>query len=162
WEHSSIRQRSGMSRTTQGTLAASRRSEKHRSLLLGGCPLEIIPPSTIFPPTGTPASVDRCSLFVGTRRREAIMAESVGLKAENREGRGTRKARSLRQKGKIPGVVYGHKQETIPVALSAEELTRLIRHGTHVVDLRLDGGVEKALIRDLQWDHLGKDVLHVD
>jgi len=90
------------------------------------------------------------------------MAESVELKVEKREGRGSRQARHLRNKGQIPGVVYGHKQETIAVALSAEEFTRLIRHSTHVVDLRLDGGLEKALIRDLQWDHLGKDILHID
>ena len=38
----------------------------------------------------------------------------------------------------------------------------MVRQGTHVVDLRLDGGLEKALIRDLQWDHLGKDLLHID
>jgi large subunit ribosomal protein L25 len=90
------------------------------------------------------------------------MAESVQLKVEKRDGRGTRKARHLRQTGQVPGVVYGHKQETLSVSLSAEELARVIRLGAHVVDLRLDGGLEKALIRDLQWDHLGKDLLHVD
>ena len=90
------------------------------------------------------------------------MAESVQLKVEKREGRGTRKARHLRKTGQVPGVVYGHKQETISVSLSAEELARVVRQGTHVVDLRLDGGLEKALIRDLQWDHLGKDLLHID
>jgi large subunit ribosomal protein L25 len=90
------------------------------------------------------------------------MAESVELKVEKRDGRGTRKARHLRKTGLVPGVVYGHKQETISVSLSAEELARVIRLGAHVVDLRLDGGLEKALIRDLQWDHLGKDLLHID
>jgi large subunit ribosomal protein L25 len=90
------------------------------------------------------------------------MAESVELKAEKREGHGSRKASHLRKKGQVPGVVYGHKQATISVALSAEELSRLIRHGTHVVDLRLDDGLEKALIRELQWDHLGREILHID
>jgi large subunit ribosomal protein L25 len=90
------------------------------------------------------------------------MAETVQLKVEKREGRGTRKARHLRKTGQVPGVVYGHKQETISVSLSAEELARVIRQGAHVVDLSLDSGLEKALIRDLQWDHLGKDLLHID
>ena len=90
------------------------------------------------------------------------MAETVQLKVEKREGRGTRKARHLRKTGMVPGVVYGHKQETISVSLSAEELARVIRQGAHVVDLSLEGGLEKALIRDLQWDHLGKDLLHID
>jgi large subunit ribosomal protein L25 len=31
-----------------------------------------------------------------------------------------------------------------------------------VVDLQAGGKTEKALIRDVQWDHLGHDILHVD
>ena len=31
-----------------------------------------------------------------------------------------------------------------------------------IVDVHLDGTVEKAQIMEVQWDHLGKDVLHVD
>ena len=31
-----------------------------------------------------------------------------------------------------------------------------------VLDLNAGGKVEKALIREVQWDHLGKDLLHVD
>src|SRR5437879_3071672 len=67
------------------------------------------------------------------------MADSVERKVEKREGRGTRKARHLRASGLVPGVVYGHKQETIQVAVPADELVRVIRHGAHVVDLRLAG-----------------------
>jgi large subunit ribosomal protein L25 len=62
----------------------------------------------------------------------------------------------------IPGVLYGHKEATLAVTLSAEELEKAIRHGTRVVDLKSDGTVQKALIRDLQWDHLGKELLHID
>jgi large subunit ribosomal protein L25 len=58
--------------------------------------------------------------------------------------------------------VYGHKEATLSLALSAEELEKIIRHGVRVVDLRADGKEEKALIRDVQWDHLGKEILHVD
>ena len=37
-----------------------------------------------------------------------------------------------------------------------------IRHGARVVDLQSDKGLQKAQIAELQWDHLGKDVLHAD
>lgn len=90
------------------------------------------------------------------------MAESVTLVAEKREGRGTRAAQRLRSKGKVPAVVYGHKEATLSVALDGEALTQAIRHGVRVIDLKTDGGVEKALIREVQWDHLGKELLHVD
>lgn len=90
------------------------------------------------------------------------MAESVTLTAQQREGRGTRQAQRLRKQGKIPAVVYGHKEATVSLALSGEELLHALRHGARVIDLKADGKTEKALIREVQWDHLGKDILHVD
>jgi len=90
------------------------------------------------------------------------MAESVVLVAQKREGRGSRLAQRLRAQGQIPGVLYGHKQATVSVALPGDALAHAIRHGTRVLDLRTDAGLEKVLIREVQWDHLGKDVLHVD
>jgi large subunit ribosomal protein L25 len=90
------------------------------------------------------------------------MAESVVLATQKRDGRGSHRAAKLRSQGQIPAVVYGHKKATVAVALSTEELVNAIRHGARVVDLKDDAGVQKALIREIQWDHLGKDILHVD
>jgi len=90
------------------------------------------------------------------------MAESLVLVAEKREGRCTRAAQRLRAAGRVPAVVYGHKEGTVSLSLSAEDLTRAIRHGVRVVDLQTDGTRQTTLIREVQWDHLGMDVLHVD
>jgi large subunit ribosomal protein L25 len=90
------------------------------------------------------------------------MAESVQLETQKRDGRGSQAAKRLRQAGQIPAVLYGHKEATVAVALSADAFTKAIRHGARVVDLRFDGNLEKALIKDIQWDHLGHDILHVD
>jgi large subunit ribosomal protein L25 len=90
------------------------------------------------------------------------MAESVVLVAQKREGRGSQAAKRLRKAGQIPAVVYGHKEATLSLSLSAEDLVKAIRHGVRVVDLQADGKTEKALIKEIQWDHLGHDILHVD
>jgi large subunit ribosomal protein L25 len=90
------------------------------------------------------------------------MAESVKFTSQQRQGRGSSRARRLRRQGLVPVVLYGHKQETVSLALPAEDLEKVIRRGVHVVDLQTDGATEKALIRDVQWDHLGRDLLHVD
>jgi len=90
------------------------------------------------------------------------MAESIVLPIEKRDGRGTRLARKLRAQGKVPGVVYGHKEETVSVAVATDALMSAVRHGARVVDLRTDSGVQKAQIAELQWDHLGMELLHVD
>jgi len=90
------------------------------------------------------------------------MADQVVLETKQRDGRGSHAARKLRKQGEVPGVIYGHKEETVPISLSAEALQSIIRHGTRVVDLKTARGLETALIQEIQWDHLGKEVLHVD
>lgn len=90
------------------------------------------------------------------------MAESVTLDAKSREGSGSRAARKLRKQGLVPGVVYGHKEATVSIALGHDELMKAIRHGVRVLDLNAGGKVEKTLIRDVQWDAFGNDILHVD
>jgi large subunit ribosomal protein L25 len=90
------------------------------------------------------------------------MAESVLLESRPRPSRGTHAARRLRREGLIPAVVYGHKEVVLSIALAKDDLMKALRHGVRVVDLRADGKEEKALIRDVQYDHLGQEVLHVD
>ena len=91
------------------------------------------------------------------------MAETVKLKAEPRQGSGSRAAEKIRKKGLVPGIVYGHKEANVAVAVSAEDLDRAIRvQHARVLDLQLDGKTETVLIRELQWDYLGKSMLHID
>ncbi len=87
------------------------------------------------------------------------MAET--LKVQKRDSVGKRNARRMRTTGQIPAVLYGHGLETISLAVSAEELTPLIHHGTRMITLA--GAVnESAMIRELQWNTWGSEVLHVD
>ena len=87
------------------------------------------------------------------------MAEQ--LTVQIRETRGTRRSRRLRDSGKIPAVLYGHKQETVWLTLPAEQLDAAVRHGARLV--QLSGAVsEQAFIRELQGDTWGKQILHVD
>lgn len=90
------------------------------------------------------------------------MAESVLLKTQPREPRGSGDARRLRRKGFVPGIVYGHKEANICVGVPGDLLLKIVRQGTHVVDVDIAGKQEKALIREIQWDYLGKDLIHVD
>lgn len=88
--------------------------------------------------------------------------ESVKLVTKPRPGHGSRGAKKLRRDGLIPAIVYGHKQAAVPVALDRKEVETALRHNTRIVDLQLDGGAETAIIQDVQFDHLGSAVLHVD
>jgi large subunit ribosomal protein L25 len=90
------------------------------------------------------------------------MAESILMEVLPRQGRGSHKAEKLRRRGLVPAVLYGHKEATVSVSVSGEELHKALRHGARVLDLKSDGKTEKVLIRELQWDHLGHEILHVD
>lgn len=84
------------------------------------------------------------------------------LKALPREAHGSRAACRLRQSGLVPGVLYGHGQEPNAVAVERQALDRLLAHGTHVVNLEIDGRTESCLVKDVQYDHLGAAPIHVD
>lgn len=90
------------------------------------------------------------------------MAEVVVLEAQMREGRGSHKAAWLRKQGFLPAVMYGHQQKTVSLAIPRDEFVKAVRHGARVVDLKVGGQIQKALIQELQWDHLGIEMLHVD
>lgn len=95
------------------------------------------------------------------------MAEAITIEAEARDprknkGTGTRAARKLRAAGKIPGIVYGHKQAPIPVALPRDDVWRMIKNAGHLAQLKVGDVNETVLIRDVQWDHLGQEIIHLD
>jgi len=90
------------------------------------------------------------------------MADTVVFDIQPREGRGSSKARRLRREGLVPGVIYGHKEAAESVSLNAELVAFAVRHGTRVVDLKGGKGPQKAQIKEVQWDHLGKEIVHVD
>ena len=90
------------------------------------------------------------------------MAEAVILTAQERTQQGTHNARRQRRGGQIPAVLYGHKEATIPLTLSRDELYKAIRQGARLVDVKQGEKMEKALIREVQWDPIGHDILHVD
>jgi large subunit ribosomal protein L25 len=84
------------------------------------------------------------------------MAETLNVKERDKGGK--RDSRRLRRAGSIPAVLYGHGEANKNLAVVADEMAAVVRHGGRVVDLA--GAVqEKAFIRALQWDTYGTHVL---
>ena len=91
-----------------------------------------------------------------------MATQTAQVTARPRTELGSRANKRLRESGFIPGVVYGHKEAVVPVTLPRKELTNYLGHGTHLFDLALDGKSEKVLVKEVQYDHLGLEVIHVD
>ncbi len=95
------------------------------------------------------------------------MAEAVKIRAEARDpaknkGTGSKFARKLREQGRVPAIIYGHKLAPVPISLTREAVWEMIKKSTHLAELQLETGAETVLVRDVQWDHLGKEILHLD
>lgn len=95
------------------------------------------------------------------------MAEAVKIQAEARDpaknkGTGTRVARRLRRDGRVPAIVYGHKQAPVPITVSRETVAEMLKRSTHLAELSVGDTTETVLVRDVQWDHLGKEIIHLD
>jgi len=91
-----------------------------------------------------------------------MATQTAQLQASARPELGSRANKRLRDTGQIPAVLYGHKEAVVPLKLRKKEISVYLAHGTHVFDLTLDGKTQKVLIKDVQYDHLGIEVLHVD
>jgi large subunit ribosomal protein L25 len=84
------------------------------------------------------------------------------LNAELRAGGGSAASRRLRGSGKVPGVLYGHKEEVLSLAVDAEALGQLLETGHHVVTLNIGEQEQRALLKEVQYDTWGREILHVD
>ena len=91
-----------------------------------------------------------------------MATQSANVTAQPRSELGSRANTRLRDKGFIPGVIYGHKEAVVPVTLPKKEVVGYLDKGAHVFDIALDGKSEKVLVKEVQYDHLGQEVLHVD
>jgi large subunit ribosomal protein L25 len=84
------------------------------------------------------------------------------INAERRAETGTVVTRRLRRDGRIPAVLYGHKEETIPVSLPIDQVDHLVAAHLKMVSLQIDGKTEQALVKQVQFDTFGDTVLHLD
>jgi len=84
------------------------------------------------------------------------------VNAEKRESAGSLHSRRLRRAGRVPAVLYGHKQDTVLISLDEKEARALMESGAHVATVRLGDNQEQALIKEVQFDALGDEILHLD
>ena len=71
----------------------------------------------------------------------------------------------LRSDGFIPAILYGGKESNISISLKKLSLQELIQTETFmskVVNLEIDGNAEKALPKDIAYDPVSDEPIHID
>ena len=90
------------------------------------------------------------------------MEKTLAFKVHVREKTGSKPAALVRKEAKIPAVVYGHKEEPVAVSLDSHDFTEAVHHGHRLLDIQIKSKKQKVIIKDLQYDHLGKEIIHAD
>ncbi len=90
------------------------------------------------------------------------MEKTFVLKAQKREHCGTEHAIRERKQGRIPAIVYGHKLESIAITLDEHDFVKGLHHGHRVMEIQIGKKKETMMVKDLQYDYLGKKIIHVD
>ena len=81
-----------------------------------------------------------------------------------RERTGSRYARRERLNGRLPAILYGHGRDPVSLALDSKEALRLFESGERVftVQVKDEGATQTVMLKDVQFDYLGTNVVHVD
>ncbi|MBA4030497.1 MAG: 50S ribosomal protein L25 [Planctomyces sp.] len=90
------------------------------------------------------------------------MSADSKVSVKKRQKLGTAETRRLRLEGLVPGIIYGHQQDPQPVMLDEAIIHPIVTSGHKVVDLDVEGTLEKAIIRDVQMDPFSRLVHHID
>ena len=71
----------------------------------------------------------------------------------------------LRSEGNVPGIVYGGKSETQKISISKKLLKNLIEKEnflSSILNLKIDGKDENVLPKEISYDILTDDPIHID
>jgi len=92
------------------------------------------------------------------------MAEHI-IKAAGRKDEGKGASRRLRHAALIPAVIYGGEAAPQSLQLEHEKTWLASQHEwfySSILDLEIDGKVEKALLRDIQRHPFKQIIMHID
>lgn len=88
--------------------------------------------------------------------------EVATLSVEPRSANGTNSVRQLRDTGKIPMVLYGGKTESVSLQADYDSVKRHLAHHLRIYKLNLGGEEVPGYLKQVQWDCLTDEPLHLD
>ena len=94
------------------------------------------------------------------------MAQRIEIHAELRKDVGKGASRRLRRLAdKVPGIIYGGDEDSVPVTLNSNELAKAMQleaFYSQILNVVVDGKGQQAVVRDLQRHPASEKVQHID
>lgn len=93
------------------------------------------------------------------------MAVNFEINAEVRTDQGKGASRRLRRDGKVPGILYGAHQDAQAIVMDHSDLQKNLEFESfysHILDVKLGGKSQQAILKDVQRHPAKNQILHVD
>ncbi|MFT4198455.1 MAG: 50S ribosomal protein L25/general stress protein Ctc [Pseudoxanthomonas sp.] len=93
------------------------------------------------------------------------MATTHEIKVQRREAEGKGASRRLRREGNVPAIVYGGELKPVSILLNHNDVWLASQNDwfySSILDLSLNGDVQKVLLRDIQRHPFKQQILHLD
>ena len=93
------------------------------------------------------------------------MSANFIVEAEVRTGSGTAASRRARRNGQVPVVVYGGGEDEQYLLVDQNKIIHQLEveaFHSALVQLKVDGDLQRAILRDVQWHPYKPQVLHLD
>ena len=88
--------------------------------------------------------------------------QTIQINGTARKDFGKKFAKAARREGQVPCIIYGGGEE-IAFTIDAKELGQLIyTPNSYIVELEINGKVEKAVMREVQFHPVREQILHID
>ena len=88
--------------------------------------------------------------------------KTLAINGTKRTEYGKKVAKAIRREGQVPCVIYGGGEE-IAFSVDVKEVKPLIyTPNSYVVEINIDGKVEKAVMREVQFHPVREQILHID
>ncbi|MGE5340211.1 MAG: 50S ribosomal protein L25 [Candidatus Omnitrophota bacterium] len=87
------------------------------------------------------------------------------IKAESRHEKGKKISNRLRREGKIPAIIYGEHQETLPISLLRNDVKAVLKADkgmNTVLKIQKDTLNVDAMLKEVQYDYLSESIIHAD
>jgi large subunit ribosomal protein L25 len=87
------------------------------------------------------------------------------LQVELRQTKSRGELNKLRLNGFVPGVLYGDIEQNINLSIKKNSLEKLLKLGnfmSKVIDIKVDGKDFKVLPRDIEFDKVSNQPIHID
>lgn len=88
--------------------------------------------------------------------------QTIKINGTARKDFGKKYAKAARREGQVPCIIYGGSEE-VAFTIDAKELGQLIyTPNSYIIELNIDGKIEKAVMREVQFHPVREQILHVD